>query len=389
MNLPTHSSAISESSANGAARLGTPSAHDCAALIAEHFANYNATFRTITRRAPLRFDARDWHASQRDAVERIELYGQCINTCIAELRLALGERVLERALWRGIRADFAKAVAALPDAAFAKTFFSTVTRRLFGTVGVDPEIEFIATELEPLGKLSQDFATRSYQNRGSLELLIEDLLADLEFKSPWRDFDRSVQHLSADIKAHLATIGERRHVQRIDVIPQVFYQATRAYVVGRIRGREYALPLVIALKNTERGVLVDAVMLSEDDVSIVFSFTRSYFHVDLDRVADTVGFLKQLMPRKPVSELFTVLGRTRQGKAERYREIVEHLQRTDDLFVHAPGERGLVMICFTSPSLDVVFKLIRDRFAPPKTIVRQDVIDKYRFVFKHDRAGRL
>ena len=43
------------------------------------------------------------------------------------------------------------------------------------------------------------------------------------------------------------------------------------------------------------------------------------------------------------------------------------------------GERGLVMVCFTLPSLDVVFKLIRDQVSvPPKNILRQDVLDKYK-----------
>jgi isocitrate dehydrogenase kinase/phosphatase len=44
---------------------------------------------------------------------------------------------------------------------------------------------------------------------------------------------------------------------------------------------------------------------------------------------------------------------------------------------------------FTLPSIPLVFKIIRDRFAYPKDIVRQDVLDKYRLVFHHDRAGRL
>ena len=149
------------------------------------------------------------------------------------------------------------------------------------------------------------------------------------------------------------------------------------------------MPLVIALKNTDGGVLVDAVMMREEDVSIVFSFTRSYFHVDLERVGEAVLFLKSMLPRKPVSELFTVLGRAKQGKTERYRELFAHLQRSSDQFVHAPGDRGLVMVCFTLPSFDVVFKVIRDRFAPPKNILRQDVMAKYEMVFKHDRAGRL
>jgi len=57
--------------------------------------------------------------------------------------------------------------------------------------------------------------------------------------------------------------------------------------------------------------------------------------------------------------------------------------------VHAAGERGLVMVCFTLPSFDVVFKVIRDRFAYPKTVLREEVMAKYRLVFIHDRAGRL
>ena len=146
---------------------------------------------------------------------------------------------------------------------------------------------------------------------------------------------------------------------------------------------------MIALKNTDGGVLVDAVMLSEDDISIVFSFTRSYFHVDLERVAEAVLFLKAIMPRKPVSELFTVLGRAKQGKTERYRELIRHMEHTEDQFAHAPGERGLVMVCFTLPSFDVVFKVIRDRFAHPKTVLRDEVVAKYQLVFIHDRAGRL
>jgi isocitrate dehydrogenase kinase/phosphatase len=106
-------------------------------------------------------------------------------------------------------------------------------------------------------------------------------------------------------------------------------------------------------------------------------------------VVETVVFLRKILPRKPLSELFTVLGRAKQGKTERYRELMSHLARSDDQFMHAPGERGLVMVCFTLPSLDLVFKIIRDQFPPVKNVVRQDVLDKYKFVFQHDRAGRL
>jgi isocitrate dehydrogenase kinase/phosphatase len=362
---------------------------ECARQIVDAFARYNAEFRAITRRAPQRFDARDWKGSQRDAVERIDLYDRFVNQTIAELRERLGAATQQRELWRQIRHEFAAQISEVADPEFTKTFFSSISRRLFGTVGVAPDIEFVATDLDPLANIDAAVDTNIYVNHGSLALLFEDLLGDLRFRSPWRDLDKSIAHVASEVRAHLRACGERRQVERVEVIRPIFYQLSRAYVVGRLAGRGFLVPLVIALKNGDGGLLVDAVMLAEADVSIVFSFTRSYYHVDLERVAEAVVFLKSILPLKPVSELFTVLGRARQGKTERYRELMRNLAHTRDEFVHAAGERGLVMVCFTLPSFDVVFKVIRDRFPPPKTVLREDVIGKYRMVFVHDRAGRL
>src|SRR6202158_2259880 len=70
----------------------------CAQLVVEAFLSYNARFREVTRRAIDRFAAQDWHGSQRDAVERIELYEKFVQATVAELELALGQNVRERPL---------------------------------------------------------------------------------------------------------------------------------------------------------------------------------------------------------------------------------------------------------------------------------------------------
>ena len=150
------------------------------------------------------------------------------------------------------------------------------------------------------------------------------------------------------------------------------------------------LPFVLpVLHNEQNAVYVDTVLFGSDKVSILFSFTRSYFHADLSTVADAIVYLKTLMPRKPTSELYTVLGRAKQGKTERYRSFFHHLGESNDKLIQAPGEKGMVMAVFTLPSYDIVFKVIRDRFAYPKTTSPQEVKAKYSLVFKHDRAGRL
>jgi isocitrate dehydrogenase kinase/phosphatase len=362
---------------------------DCAQALVDAFAEYNAEFRAVTQRARKRFEARDWHGSQRDAVERIDLYSRYVDDAVELMARKLGEDVHERALWSSIKRRFAEIIDPLPDNEFPKTFFSSVTRMTFGTTGVDAAVEFFALDLDPLGSVTTNVETQVYVNRGSVELLVEELLADFRFRAPYRDFDRSVRTVTDELRASLEGSGERRTIERLEVIKDVFYQMTRAYLVGRISGRGWTLPFVVALRNQESGVLVDAIMLDESTVSVLFSFSRSYFHVDLAHVGEVVKFLKDILPRKPVSELYTVLGRAKQGKTERYRELFRHLQQSDEPFVLAPGEKGLVMVCFTMPSFDVVFKLIRDKFPYQKNILRQDVLQKYELVFKHDRAGRL
>ncbi|HSN73440.1 MAG TPA: bifunctional isocitrate dehydrogenase kinase/phosphatase [Steroidobacteraceae bacterium] len=361
----------------------------CAAGFVAAFDEYNRGFAAITQRAPKRFDQRDWKGSQRDAVERIELYDLCVDRAVEQIRSTLGEELHERAIWSSIKRRFAELIEDLPDNEFNKTFFNSVTRRTFATVGVDPAVEFVALDLDPMASIRTRIDTRVYANRGSLELLFEEVLGDFRFRTPYHDFERSVAIIADEVKGYRAATGERRDVEQLELIRPVFFQMSRAYVVGRLSGRNWLLPFVIAFKNTEGGVIVDAVMMSESAVSILFSYTRSYFHVDLEHVGEAVVFLKTILPRKPVSELYTVLGRAKQGKTERYRELFRHLQQSTDQFVHAPGERGLVMACFTLPSFDVVFKVIRDRFPYPKNTLREEVLEKYDLVFKHDRAGRL
>jgi isocitrate dehydrogenase kinase/phosphatase len=169
----------------------------------------------------------------------------------------------------------------------------------------------------------------------------------------------------------------------------VFLRAKGAYVVGRLLTRTGAEPILLAFTNPEGRIVVDAVLLTADEVSVVFSFARSYFFVEMEQPREMVAFLHAIMPRKPLAELYNAIGWNKHGKTELYRSILHHLATTDDRFEVAPGQRGMVMDVFTLPRFDVVFKVIRDRFEPPKTVTAEEVKEKYRLVFRHDRAGRL
>jgi isocitrate dehydrogenase kinase/phosphatase len=173
------------------------------------------------------------------------------------------------------------------------------------------------------------------------------------------------------------------------MLTPVFYRDTRAYLLGKATGWTRATPLVIALANDERGIQVDAVIQTDDEVSVLIGSARSYFHVDIDPVGPAIVSLRKVVPRETVHELFTILGRAKQGKTERYRGLARHLQFSGDRFIVAPGKRGTVMIVFTLPSYDAVFKVIRDRFQYPKNTSREEVRQRYQMAMRHNTAGRL
>jgi isocitrate dehydrogenase kinase/phosphatase len=364
---------------------GAP-AKDHAAAIAEHFRQYNEEFGRITRRAALNFLAEDWRTAQLDAVARIELYEQRVARCVANIAGQLQDRRTDVGLWIEIKRAYEMTVARRPDSDFYRTFFNSVTRDLFGTVGVNREVEFCATSV---GRASGAVPIRVYRVGGTLPAAVREILTDLPFGAAIDDAEAAVHRISAEIGRYFQTGRHSGHPESIELIEPVFYRGMHAFVVGRLIGDGSITPLVISFTNSSGGVRIDAVMLSRADVGSLFGYARSYFHVDLPVVSAAITLLRSFMPRKSIDELYTVLGRAKQGKTERYFALQRHLDKSIDSFVHAPGERGLVMIVFTLPSHDLVFKVIRDRFGAPKTSTREDVIERYQFVFRHDRAGRL
>ncbi len=362
---------------------------DCARFIYHEFLRYNDDFGRITRRAAGHFISSDWIDGQSDLVERMGLWEKSLAGTSTSLHEMLGPRVKNRQLWHRIKEYYGSRIESFADAEFARTFFTSITRRIFGTVGVDPLIEFVL-ELEPGGLLESGLNRRVYVNWGSLERMFERVLEDFSFEIPYADRARCVAYVCDQTKRL-----SRQHyrgpdtILRAELMVPVFYQSTRAFLVGKIEGEEWTAPFAIVIENIGGRIKVEAVLMSEDDMSILFGFTRSYFFVDLDNVGGAVHYLRALMPDKPIDELYTVLGRIRQGKTERYRDLARRLKRTQDVFCHAPGDKGMVMVVFTLPSHHLVFKVIRDRFGYSKTVSRQQVLDSYRLVSRHDRVGRL
>jgi len=339
----------------------------------------------VTRDARRHFETADWAAMQHDHGRRLDVYGESVQEGLVRLRALLGERVADRSTWRQLREAYARAVAGRPDAELAETFLNSITRRIFHTIGVDPGVEFVAPVVSgPPGPPTPGL-TVTLPREGDLAAFVARLLAHFRFAPGWDDPEDDAQLVA---RALVEQAGTAR-LRAVEMLDNVFFRGKAAYLVGRLITDGAPLPLVLALRRTARGVAVDSVLASEDEVSIVFSFARSYFFVETDSPREVVDYLRAIMPRKPVAELFTAIGHNKHGKTELYRSLLHHLGATRDRFTVAPGQRGMVMYVFTLPGFDVVFKVIRDRFEWPKNVTHAEVREKYRLVFRHDRAGRL
>jgi isocitrate dehydrogenase kinase/phosphatase len=358
-----------------------------AGAILRRYEDHRAAFQKITARARRRFETRDWAGGQRDAAERLALYRTAVDGVERELGELLGEQLRFESLWRWMKGLFAEFVEQFPDGEIAGTFFNSVTRRVFGTIGIDPEIEFVNLDLRREHYGASSTIHRNHTRTGSTLALVRAALAPHAFEAPWRDREGDLERAAACIDT--AWPGEHGALESLDLLAPVFFRGSGAYLVGRLRGREKSLPLVFVLLHGERGLELDAVLTSEREVSILFSFTRAHFFVSVERPSEMIVFLHSLMPKKPLPELYIALGHSKHGKTEMYQELAGHLNHSMGSFDLSRGQPGMVMIVFDLRSYDYVFKLIRDRFGAPKKNDRAHVLDRYRLVFEHDRAGRL
>ncbi len=314
-----------------------------AGAVVEAFDRHQEAFAAIGRRARGRFERRDWSGAVQDAAERLDLYGCAIDEVESRVRATLGTRESDRLVWAGMKAVYSGLIAGRQDWELAETFFNSVTRRVFATVGVDRNIEFVDSDFEAPSPEAGAVLYRTYPGAPAADL-VETILLDSWFDAPYEDARRDARLAAARLEEQLRRMGGGGRFERAEIIGAPFFRRKGAYLLGRLFGERVTIPFALALLNTERGIVVDAVLTDEDDISILFSFTRSHFHVDLGPAHHLVQQLRILMPRKRIAELYIALGCHKHGKTELYRGLLRHLRDTDEQFQFAPGTPGMVMI---------------------------------------------
>ncbi len=384
MTAPAQVVAIHETRADRAAEV--------ARAILAGFDKHYRLFREASAHAKPLFERADWAAMRALARERILMYDQRVQEAVEGVRARFPGAERDESLWPAIKLAYIPLLHEHRQPECAETFYNSVACQVLHRRYYHNEFIFwrpaVATEhLE-----GEELAYRSYYPRTGCGLreTMERIVRDFALANPFEDLRRDLMSVVRALRARFPRPARARPSLQIQVLASLFIRNKAAYVVGRIVNGSEEVPFAVPILQNERGALyLDALLLDADPLIILFSFARAYFFVDMEVPAAFVSFLRQLMPKKPRAELYMSVGLAKQGKTLFYRDLFYHLKHSSDNFAVAPGIKGMVMLVFTLPSFPYVFKVIRDRFAPPKEIDRQTVLDKYQLVKMHDRVGRL
>ena len=362
-----------------------------AQAILDGFNRHYTFFRQFSREGKQCFEHADWVRAARVNRERIQGYEQRVQETVDTIQREFPEAGRNAELWPRIKIVFIGKLMNHLQAECAETFYNSVACRVLHRDYYKGDYIFWRPAISTQYLRGSQPAYRSYYPESDgLRRSFLEILTSFGLSTPFENLRRDVRYLENALLERRSSNWKPKPNFQIQVLDCLFYRNKAAYVVGRLINGDIRQPFIIPLlRNDDGTVTVDALLMRQKDVAVLFSFSRAYFLVDIEVPSAYVSFLLSIMPRKSVVDLYAMLGLQKQAKTIFYRELQHHLQHSRDTFQVAPGVRGMVMLVFTMPSMPFVFKLIKDRFDPPKTASRKEVKEKYLLVKNHDRVGRL
>ena len=362
-----------------------------ARAILDGFDRHYALFREYSQAGHSCFERGDWKGAHEASLERIQGYEQRVRETVQSIQEHYPEVASRAESWPRIKIDFIGKLMNHLQAECAETFYNSVACRVLHRDYYNSEYIFwrpaISTEyLEGSRPTYRSY----YPDRDGLRRSLLEILTGFGLSLPFENLRRDLRYLERAVLERRSKGWRAQPNYQIQVLHSLFFRNKAAYIVGRVINGAERQPFVIPLlRNDDDRMSVDCLLMRQKDVAVLFSFSRAYFLVDMEVPAAYVRFLLSIMPRKSAVDLYAMLGLQKQAKTLFYRQLQHHLRHSRDNFQVAPGVRGMVMLVFTLPSFNFVFKMIKDRFDPPKSATREEVEAKYQLVKNHDRVGRL
>ncbi|MDH3859307.1 MAG: bifunctional isocitrate dehydrogenase kinase/phosphatase, partial [Gammaproteobacteria bacterium] len=363
-----------------------------ATTILNGFNRHFTIFSKITKGAKERFENADWDAERQASRERIKFYDIRVKDSIRDLQKLFDLEPFNSQLWFDVKREYVLLISNHLQPELAESFYNSVFCALFHRDYFGNDYIFVrsavSTEFIDADKPSYHVY---YPAKRGFRSSIKQVLLDSDFNLPFENIQRDVRNITQALIKQTFARPRRAHLNfQFQVISSVFYRNKAAYIVGRAINSNKAVPFAIPILHSgNSSIYCDAIIIGKQGLTRLFEFSYVYFMVDHPVPSSIVTFLRRLMPTRSKESFYSAIGFHKQGKTVFYRDFLHHLKHSEDELIFAPGIKGMVMAVFTLPSYPYVFKVIRDRFPPPKKTTRQEVLDTYRLVKMHDRVGRM
>ena len=346
-------------------------------------------FLEVTAGAQQRFEQADWPAVQQAMKKRIHLYDHHVGLVVEQLKCITGQKYFDADFPSRVKAVYIDLLPDYPRFEIAESFFNSVYCRLFKHRDLTPDKLFVfSSQPERRFRDIPRPLARDFTPNGDLPAMLRSILSDLPLRLPWEDLTRDIRYITQALQR--AFSPQQLTGATFQIANELFYRNKAAWLVGKLRLADGVYPFLLPIHHSESGALfIDACLTGKAEASIVFGFARSYFMVYAPLPAAMVEWLREILPGKTTAELYMAIGCQKHGKTECYREYLTFMAHSQEQFIIAPGVKGMVMLVFTLPSFDRVFKVIKDEFAPQKEVTQAQVMACYQLVKEHDRVGRM
>ncbi len=367
-------------------------AHRIALALIQGFNKHYSLFRETSQEAKTRFEKADWLGVHKAVKERIRFYDDRVDECVERLNTEFDASAIDQPTWQQVKLLYIGLLLNHKQPELAETFFNSVTTKILHRNYFHNDFIFVRPTVSTENIEADSAPTyRSYyaQDEG-VRGAIRSIVKDFEWRRPFEDLERDVESVYLAILRHLTEMPAREVNFQIQVLGSAFYRNKAAYIIGKAINGAVEYPFAIPVLHNDDGKLfLDTILLDAWRIGLLFSLSRAYFMVEMEVPSGYVQFLRAILPAKPRSELYIMLGLGKQGKTMFFRDFIYHLHHSADKFIMAPGIRGLVMLVFTLPSYPYVFKIIKDVFGASKNMDRATVKKKFLMVKQVDRVGRM
>ncbi|NJD25181.1 MAG: bifunctional isocitrate dehydrogenase kinase/phosphatase [Betaproteobacteria bacterium] len=367
-------------------------AHQIALAMIQGFNKHYTLFRQTCRDAKTRFENADWLGVHKAVKERIRFYDDRVDECVVRLKHEFDAQNVDDATWQQVKLLYIGLLLNHKQPELAETFFNSVTTKILHRTYFHNDFIFVRPTIstENLEADSDPTYRSYYANDDGLRGAIRAIVADFRWQRPFADLERDVERVYGAVLKHVKDMPRREVNFQIQVLGSPFYRNKAAYIIGKAINGATEYPFAVPVLHDDEGRLyLDTILLDAWRIGLLFSLSRAYFMADMEVPSGYVQFLRSIMPNKPRSEIYIMLGLGKQGKTMFFRDLIYHLHHSEDQFTMAPGIRGLVMLVFTLPSYPYVFKIIKDVFGSSKEMDQATVKRKFMLVKQVDRVGRM